>query len=104
MSRKGEAMGARIYRPAKTAMQSASGNTRNWVLEFEPAAPETIDPLMGWIGSTDTQAQVQLRFATKDEAVAYAEKRGLAYSIFEPKEVHSRPKSYAANFRHDRVT
>ncbi len=103
MSTKGEAMGARIYRPARTAMQSGAGNTRDWVLEFEPAAPETIDPLMGWTGSTDTQAQVQLRFATKDEAVAFAEKRGLAYRVFEPKEARSRPKSYAANFRHDRV-
>ncbi len=96
-------MTARIYRPAKTAMQSGAGNTRDWVLEFEPAAPETIDPLMGWASSTDTQAQVRLRFATKDEAVAYADKRGLAYSIVEPKEARSRPKSYAANFRHDRV-
>ncbi len=103
MSTKGEAMRARIYRPARTAMQSGAGNTRDWVLEFEPAAPETIDPLMGWTGSTDTQAQVQLRFATKDEAVAYADKRGLAYRVFEPKEARVRPKSYADNFRHDRV-
>ncbi len=103
MITKGEAMGARIYRPARTAMQSGPGNTRNWVLEFEPAAPETIDPLMGWTGSTDTEAQVRLRFATKDEAVAFADKRGLAYRVFEPKEALSKPKSYADNFRHDRV-
>ncbi len=103
MITKGEAMGARIYSPARTAMQSGPGNTRNWVLEFEPAAPETIDPLMGWTGSTDTQAQVQLRFATKDEAVAFAEKRGLAYRVYEPKEARLKPKSYADNFRHDRV-
>ncbi len=96
-------MTARIYRPARTAMQAGAGNTRDWVLEFEPAAPDVIDPLMGWTGSTDTQAQVRLRFATKDEAVAFAEKRGLAYRVFEPKEATLKPKSYADNFRHDRV-
>ena len=96
-------MTARIYRPARTAMQAGAGKSRNWVLEFEPAAPDVIDPLMGWAGSTDTQAQVRLRFATKDEAVAFAEKRGLAYRVSEPKEARARPKSYADNFRHDRV-
>jgi hypothetical protein len=97
-------MDVRIYRPAKTAMQSGLGNTKKWVLEFDPTAPEVIDPLMGWTGSADTQGQVRLRFASKDEAVAYAEKRGLAYRVFEPREARLRPKSYADNFRHDRPT
>ncbi len=85
-------------------MQSGPGNARAWVLEFDPTAPAVIDPLMGWTGSADTQGQVRLRFATKDEAVAYAEKRGLAYRVIEPREARLRPKSYADNFRHDRPT
>ncbi len=96
-------MDVRIYRPAKTAMQSATGNTRRWVMEFEPTASKITDPLMGWTGSPDTMEQVMLRFASRDEAVAYAERHGLAYRVDEPREPAVTPKSYAANFRHDRV-
>ena len=69
-------MKVRIYRPAKTAMQSGQAGTLRWVMEFPPDAPRVADPLMGWTGSTDTQAQVQLTFETKEEAVAFAEKHG----------------------------
>ena len=96
-------MKIRIYRPAKTAMQSGRAETHRWVLEFPPAAPREADPLMGWTSSSDTQAQVRLTFDTKEEAVAFAEKRGLAYLVEEPQEQKFRPKSYADNFRYDRV-
>ena len=96
-------MGVHIYRPAKTAMQSGLGNTKEWVLEFDPTAPEAIDPLMGWTGSADTKGQVRLRFASKDEAVAFAKKHGHEYRVSEPREARLRPKSYADNFRHYRV-
>ena len=66
---------ARIYQPAKTAMQSGQANTRKWVLEFEPAAAKIIDPLMGWTGSADTREQVHMKFDSKDEAVAFAKKK-----------------------------
>ncbi|MCC7016533.1 MAG: ETC complex I subunit [Rhodospirillales bacterium] len=94
---------ARIYRPSKTAMQSGRGNTRRWILEFEPAAPKTIDPLMGWTGSGDMAGQVRLRFASGKEAIAYAKRHGLAYQLIEPKERVVRPKSYADNFAFNRV-
>ena len=68
-------MRARIYQPPKNAMQSGRAATHEWVLEFEPSSPRRPDPLMGWIGSGDTQAQVRLNFDTRDEAVAYAEKQ-----------------------------
>jgi len=87
-----------IYKPAKTAMQSGHGNTRDWVLEFEPGAPKVTDPLMGWIGSADTRGQVRLRFGGKEEAVAFANKHGLAYRVQEPRTRRIRPKSYADNF------
>ncbi len=93
----------RIYRPAKTAMQSGLGNTRKWVLAFEPTAPELTDPLMGWTSSADTRQQVRLNFSSKDEAVAFAEKHGLAYRVFEPNDPAPRRRSYADNFRYDRV-
>lgn len=93
----------RIFKPAKTAMQSGRGKTHVWVLEFEPGAKKTPDPLMGWASSTDTRAQVRLTFATLEEAVSYAEKRGCDITIQEPHAPSLRPKSYADNFRPDRI-
>ena len=89
---------ARIYQPAKTAMQSGRRKTRYWVLEFEPS-PKDIDPLMGWTASADTRNQVRMRFASKETAVAFAEKNGLEADVFDPHARRVRPKSYAAKFR-----
>ena len=61
---------ARIYKPARSAMQSGKGKTKDWILEFEPSDAKRPDPLMGWSGSSDTGAQVQLAFATREEAEA----------------------------------
>ncbi len=77
-------MRARIYQPAKSAMQSGTANTKEWVLEFEPEAPRSIDPLMGWTSSGDTRGQVRLEFDTAAEAVAYAERMGIPYTLSEP--------------------
>ena len=96
-------MDVRIYRPAKSAMQSGQAAARKWVLEFEPTAPKVVDPLMGWTGSSDTTAQVCLRFASKEEAIAFARKHGLDFRVFEPAERVLQPKSYADNFRYDRA-
>ena len=74
-------MRARIYQPPKNAMQSGWAATHRWVLEFEPNSPGRPDPLMGWIGSGDTQAQVHLHFDTRNEAVAYAERHGIDYDL-----------------------
>jgi hypothetical protein len=94
---------ARIYRPAKTAMQSGRAQTRNWRLEYEPASRRDPDPLMGWSSARDTLNQVRMRFPTLDEAVAFAKKLGLDYTVMEPHARSSKPKSYADNFRYDRV-
>jgi hypothetical protein len=95
-------MPARIYRPAKTAMQSGKGNTREWVLDFEQEKPRMIDPLMGYTSSSDMLQQVRLEFDTKEEAVAYAERNGIAYQLAEPKETKRRRIAYSDNFRFDR--
>jgi hypothetical protein len=94
---------ARIYRPAKSAMQSGRASTRNWILEFEPGARKTVDPLMGWTGSGDMNGQVRLRFASSKEAVAYAKQHGIAFQLIEPKERVVRPRSYSDNFAFTRV-
>src|SRR5580704_5310963 len=75
---------ARIYKPAKSAMQSGTAATKLWVLDFEQASPRAVEPLMGWTSSSDTRQQVRLRFDSKDEAIAYCEHHGIAYRVFDP--------------------
>ena len=94
---------ARIYRPTKTAMQSGRAQARKWILEYEAATPRRPDPLMGWASAADTLNEVQLRFDTRDEAVAFADRLGLDYTVIAPHDSAERPKSYADNFRYDRV-
>jgi hypothetical protein len=94
---------ARIYKPARTAMQSGEARTKDWVLAFVPASPRELDPLMGWTSSSDMRQEVKLSFDTKEEAIAYAEREGLAYRVFEPKPRRMVRKSYADNFKFGRI-
>ncbi len=96
-------MVARIYRPAKTAMQSGEGRTKEWLLEFAPASAREIEPLMGWTGTRDMRAEVQLSFDSKEEAIAYAEREGIAYRVYEPSPRKMIRKSYAENFKFGRI-
>lgn len=97
-------MTARISRPAKTAMQSGTAKTGRWLLEFEPdAQARSIEPLMGWTSSADTLTQVKLWFETREEAIAYAARNGIACKVEEPKEASRRPMAYSDNFKFDRI-
>ena len=89
---------ARIFRPAKTAMQSGRAKSPDWVLEFEPADARRSDPLMGWTQTGDTDGQVRLTFETKEEAVRYAEAHGIAFQLVYPKPAKRIIKAYADNF------
>jgi hypothetical protein len=91
-------MVARIYKPARNAMQSGTAKTKLWVLDYEPEQPRTVEPLMGWTSSGDMNSQVRLRFATSEEAVAYCERHGIAYQLAEPKATARRTMSYSDNF------
>jgi hypothetical protein len=95
-------MAARIYRPARTAMSSGRAKTHRWVLEFEPERPKEIEPLMGYTSSADMRSQVRLEFDTKEEAVDYAQRTGIAYQVFEPKDRVRPAIAYSDNFRRDR--
>ncbi len=91
-------MTARIYKPARTAMQSGTGNTKEWVLDYEPERPLVVEPLMGWTSSSDMKQEVRLRFDTKEEAIAYCQREAIAYEIFDSKP-SKRPRiSYSDNF------
>lgn len=97
-------MRARIYQPAKTAMQSGTAKTTGWVLEFAPASAREVDPLMGWTSSSDTQAQVKLRFDTRAAAEAYAAAHAIEFDVIEPQKRKPliRQRGYGENFATDR--
>jgi hypothetical protein len=95
---------ARIYQPAKNAMQSGRAKTKNWVMEFEPGCAKRPDLLMGWTGSTDMKGdEIRLRFPGREEAVAFAERCGIEYRVQEPEMRAIHPKAYADNFSPDRI-
>jgi ETC complex I subunit-like protein len=95
---------ARIYQPARSAMQSGQAKTRNWVLEFAPASARKVEPMMGWTSSNDMNAQVRLSFESREAAIDYARARGIAYQV---SETHKRKPivrngGYGENFASDR--
>lgn len=94
---------ARILQPAKSAMSSGKAGTLRWVLEFEPATKREPEPLMGWIGAGDTLNQVRLKFPSREAAEAYATKHGMSYTVEAPHRTAITAKSYADNFRFDRI-
>jgi NADH dehydrogenase ubiquinone Fe-S protein 4 len=96
-------MPAKIYKPTKTAMQSGKGQTHQWRLEFEQEVPRSVEPLMGYTSSTDMKQQLRLTFPTKEAAIDYAERNGIAYTVFEPQEPKRRTIAYADNFRYNRI-
>jgi hypothetical protein len=96
-------MTARIYRPARTAMQSGKAKTERWLFEYEPERPREIEPLMGWTSSGDMKSQVRLWFDTEAEAVAYATRNGIPYKVEQPRIAARKGASYSDNFKFNRV-
>lgn len=97
-------MRARIYQPARNAMQSGTAKTKFWFLDYVASDAREIDPLMGWTSSGDTQAQVRLRFESRKAAEAYAKEKGLDYVVTEPhkRSANIRPGGYGENFSSNR--
>ena len=97
-------MRARIYQPARTAMSSGTAKTNIWLLEFAQAETREVDPLMGWTSSSDTQSQVRLQFATKEEAIEYANDNGIEAQVQDPnkRKINIRPGGYGENFATNR--
>ena len=92
-------MSARIFQRPKNAMQSGQARLDEWILEFAPAEAKRPDPLMGWAGSGDTQAQVELSFASSAAAQAYADKYGIAAVVHVTPPRRLKLQTYADNFR-----
>jgi hypothetical protein len=96
-------MTARIYRPAKTAMQSGTAKSTRWLLEFDQERAREIDPLMGWTSASDMRQQVKLWFDTREEAIAYAQRNGIAAIVEGHSAAKRRTMAYSDNFKFNRV-
>ena len=94
---------AKIYKPAKTAMQSGRGKTKSWILEHPREFKVEPEPLMGWQASADTARQVRLFFDSSDAAIAYCKAQNMVFEVVKPKQRRLRMKAYADNFGFDRV-
>ena len=91
---------ARIYKPARTAMQSGSAKTKQWILEYDAKPNKKPEPLMGWTQSEDTLQQVKLKFDSMEEAQRYAEDKGI-YAVVQPQTTRKvKPRNYGDNFRY----
>ncbi|MEJ0063624.1 MAG: ETC complex I subunit [Alphaproteobacteria bacterium] len=98
-------MQVRIYQPSKSAMQSGRGKTKFiWLIEPVLPTPRGPEPVMGWTSAGDTLSELrnQLRFATKEEAVAFALKRGWKCDIEALECRRIKPRNYLDNFRYIR--
>jgi len=55
---------------------------------------------MGWASSADTQQALTMKFASKEDAIHFAERQGWNYYVQEPKETKFRKKVYADNYKY----
>jgi len=82
-------------------MTSGRAN-RHWVLEFIGKSSDEIDPLTGNKRSTDVRSQLDLKFDTLEEAVAYAKANNIPHQVVQSQSMKRIPRSYADNFAFDR--
>ena len=92
---------AKIYQPSPSAMTSGRAK-RHWVLEFMGGSSGTIDPLTGTKRSTNMRSQLNLKFETLEEVVAYAKANNIPHQVVQSQKVKRIPRSYADNFAFDR--
>ncbi len=94
------AIKVKIYKPSRSAVQSAKNKASTWILEYEQVSARNPDDLTGWSSSSDTLNQVKLKFPTFDQAVDYARKNGFLYSVTPEQEEKISPKNYVDNFKY----
>ena len=83
-------------------MQSGTGRTRKWILEFQREKNKFKESLMGWTGSSDTSEQVRLYFESVEDAINFANKNKIEYSLVSETKKKYFAKSYSDNFKFER--
>ena len=87
-----------IHQPKKSAMQSGKKKSY-WLISFVNFdAKKSIDPLMGWVSSTNTNLQVSFKFTSKELAIEFVNQKGWTYEVIENLPNTIKPKSYASSF------
>lgn len=95
-------MSARIYPVLKSSARSVNKFAEMWSLEYVPARnARYIEPVMGWISSSDTLAsQIKIYFHSKSAALDYAEKRKISFELIDRKPLnYQHQKYYTNNFK-----
>lgn len=95
-------MYAVIHQPAPNSISSGSFGNGKWVIDFPSDKSTVTDPLTGNSGSSDMMRKVSLSFGTKDEAIAYAKSKGVAFQVMERAKHIPKGRSYGDNFSFDR--
>lgn len=95
-------MFAKIYQPNPSAMTSGRAKSNHWLLEFVSKGPTVIDPLTGNTRSVNPRSQIELKFDTQEEAVAYAKAHNIPHRVIEAQKMKRIPRSYSDNFKYDR--
>ena len=91
-------MRVRIFKPAKSAMQSGRKNTKKWLmLPVEENNFRSINP-MGWVSADSTIPQLHFEFSSKEAAIKFAQEKNFSHQVEEPRSPNIKPKSYAENF------
>ena len=89
----------KIFKPAKTAMQSGKAKTRLWQLQVLDGTIQTKDPLIGYHGGSSTKNQIKPQFDTKEDAINFAKSKNYDYEVIEASARKITKKSYADNFK-----
>lgn len=93
-------MSTSIYKQSKAATQSGDWPSHHWRMDWDPLqkGARWENPLMGWQSSADFMQGTHLNFASKDDAIRFANKQGYEYFVQEPNERKFVPKAYADQF------
>ncbi|KAG7088363.1 hypothetical protein E1B28_012367 [Marasmius oreades] len=90
----------RIYKPTRNTMQSGSGKSNRWRIDFEilQGGGRWEHQLMGWASSADYMQGTRMSFRSKEDAMHFAEKQGWDYYV-QPEPVERiPPKNYSENY------
>lgn len=94
---------SRISKPVKPATQSGTWGSHAWRMDWDMLGKghRWENPLMGWQSSGDFMQGTNIKFKSKEDAIAFAEKQGYEWYVQEPNERRVVPKAYANNFLYE---
>ena len=92
-----------IYKGSKSPTQSGKYKTKFWYLKFDANLIYEEDVMTGWKGNISPKAKTKIKFSNLDSAIAYAESKNYKYQVIKSSTEKIKLKSYAENFRYNRL-